>query len=127
MIGFSQGAACAARLILLYHARDRLGLQPFKLAVFLCASSLFYAKDTQEYKEKVQTVAGTMISIPTVHVVGLSDPHRPFSMDLTRLCDTKTCRVVEHPMGHEIPREQVVVERTVKAIEGGVRLTSVGF
>ncbi len=127
VIGFSQGAACAARIILRHQARDPLGPQPFKLAVFLCSSTLFYAQDKAEYLQKMQTVAATTIAIPTVHVLGLSDSYRPFGLDLAKLCDRKTAVVVEHPMGHEIPKEKVVVDKTVKAIEGAVRLTRVGF
>jgi predicted esterase len=126
IIGFSQGAAVAARLILLHQARDPLGPQPFKVAVFLCAASLFYADSPEEYGEKMGGVAGNMVQIPTVHVIGTKDPHRPYSLDLTKLCERKTCRIIDRVMGHEIPRGREVSEATRDAIEWAVRLSYIG-
>ena len=126
VIGFSQGAAVAARLVLLHKARDPFGPQPFKVAVFLCASSLFYANNRKEYEEKIMDVSKTEIQIPTVHVIGTKDEHRPFSLDLANLCDKRVCRVVECLMGHEIPRDLAVTEASRAAIEWAVTLSHIG-
>jgi hypothetical protein len=44
------------------------------------------------------------ITIPTLHVVGLKDDFREFSRDLIKQCTLSNSRVVELPIGHELPR-----------------------
>jgi len=126
VIGFSQGAAVAARLILIHQERDLFGPQPFKVAVFLCAASLFHAENKTEYAENMMTVSKMKIQIPTVHVIGTKDPHRPYSLDIAKLCDKRDSRIIDCDMGHEIPRDRVVTESCRNAIEWAVRLINVG-
>lgn len=126
IIGFSQGAAFAARLLLRHQERDPLTPPPFKMAVFFCASSLFYFKTTQEYEERMKTFAAIRLQVPTVHVIGSRDPHRPFGLDLTDLCDRRVRKVIEHKMGHEIPREKDVIEIVRISIEWAVRMSHIG-
>lgn len=44
------------------------------------------------------------ITIPTAHIYGQSDPHRPQSLRLIELCDEKQAASFEHLGGHEVPR-----------------------
>lgn len=126
VIGFSQGAACAARLLLHCQKADPNACPPFKVAIFLCTASLFYG-NVQEYNMSMEIVSDLAISIPTVHVIGKSDPHRPFGLDLIKLCDPKLCGVVDHQMGHEIPKDAVVTSKILKVIESAVRSTQTGY
>lgn len=126
VIGFSQGAAFAARLLLRHQEREPLAPPPFKMAVFFCASSLFYFKTAQEYEERMMRFAEIQVQVPTVHVIGTKDPHRPFGLDLITLCDRKVRRTIDVAMGHEIPRDKVATEATRDAIEWAVRMSNIG-
>ncbi|KAH7417569.1 serine hydrolase FSH [Cadophora sp. MPI-SDFR-AT-0126] len=127
VIGFSQGAVCAARMILRSVERDPYGPQPFKAAIFLCAASLFYHKTADEYNEMMKAVTDITIPIPTVHVIGQTDLHRPFSCDLVKLCDKKLSTVVDAQIGHVIPQDVVSTTKIQKAIELAVQQSGMGF
>ncbi|KAH8588577.1 serine hydrolase-domain-containing protein [Bisporella sp. PMI_857] len=126
IIGFSQGAAVAARLILKHQEEDPFGVQPFKLAVFLCSAGLFYTDSTKEYEEHMETASKIGIHMPTVHLIGDSDPHKPFGLGLIKLCSKGVSRIINYDMGHEIPRDKVVVEACRNGIEWAARLINVG-
>lgn len=126
VIGFSQGAAFAARLLLRQQERDPLGPPLFKMAIFFCCSSLFYFETDQDYKQKMTKIKDVEIQVPTVHIVGTTDHHRPFGLDLIDLCNGKVRKTINVVMGHEIPREKVAIEATREAIEWAVRMTQIG-
>ncbi|KAI9892062.1 MAG: hypothetical protein M1814_001768 [Vezdaea aestivalis] len=109
VLGFSQGAALAAQLIL--HKPES---PPFRCAVFLCgaqpcddsllnplgsgtAPSLRWLDPREE---------GQMLHIPSLHVMGLYDPDNLRSRALAALCSDKSGerKIIEFEGGHEVPR-----------------------
>ena len=127
VIGFSQGAAVAANILLLYQAKNLFGPPPFKVAVFLCATSLYGAPERKEYEAYIQGLSKNPFQLPTVHVVGKLDPDLQFSLDMMRLCDKRLMRTVEHAKGHEISRDLAVNEATRAAIEWAVTLSQIDY
>lgn len=134
VIGFSEGAALAAALLLTDAARESRGSKPmFRYAVFFNAVNVLSPSeelgkemaeaemrkalesfDVEAYSQgdgftdRVRIMSSdTMsaaITIPTLHVVGLRDDFRGSSRDLIKQCTLRNARVVELPIGHEIPR-----------------------
>jgi pimeloyl-ACP methyl ester carboxylesterase len=134
VIGFSEGAALAAALLLTDAAKERRGSKPmFRYAVFFNAVNILSPSeglgkemaeiemrkaletfDTEAYSkgdhfiDRVRIMSSdamsAAITIPTLHVVGLKDDFREFSRDLIKQCTLSNSRVVELPIGHELPR-----------------------
>lgn len=74
----------------------------------------------------MEKFAEIRVQVPTVHVVGTKDPHRPFGLDLIELCDRKVRQTIDHVMGHEIPRDNIATEAIRNAVEWAVRMSNVG-
>lgn len=138
VIGFSEGAALAAALLLTDAARESRGSKPmFRYAVFFNAVNVLspseeLGKDMAEVEmrkaldtfdveansqgdcfiDRVRIMSSdamsAAITIPTLHVIGLRDDFREFSRDLIRQCTLGNARVVELPIGHEVPRGRVL-------------------
>lgn len=165
VVGFSQGAALAASLLLRHQATHPHGPDLFRLAVFAGASLPFdrASADPQRpnpYHAAVCPRTGAVrledgkpaaavdtslvngflaplvpgdeplhryhplrekarIAIPTVHILGRSDPFYPQGRLLAELC-AEPAVMVEHHMGHLIPREAEFARRAANAIEGCV-------
>ncbi|GFF36969.1 hypothetical protein IFM58399_04731 [Aspergillus lentulus] len=62
------------------------------------------------------------ISIPTVHVIGRSDPLRRQSELQARLCNKSLARVVEISGGHRVPRTSSDLQSVAFAIEWAIRM-----
>jgi hypothetical protein len=144
VIGFSEGAALAAALILEDASDvDRRYAPMFQIAVFVNAVTLLspsaslgkkmLESDVQHamdlftkggkkhntvvldcvYALSANTVPA-LITIPTLHVVGLEDDFRGFSEDLIKLCETGSAMTVRSTAGHEMPRGQKLEEMARK-------------
>ena len=48
---------------------------------------------------------GSVIKIPTAHIVGKKDNLLPAGLALHQLCDKSTSALYQHAQGHEIPRD----------------------
>ena len=133
VVGFSQGAALAATVLLEAATLRPYDDAPFGLAVFFGASAPFdrLGKSPQgrlpaawEFNARaLEKLNGTpllrrydaedkesgraKIAVPTVHVIGDVDPYRGQAEDLVRLCaggeDSDGKFVVRHPEGHRVP------------------------
>jgi hypothetical protein len=53
---------------------------------------------------------GEIITIPTFHMVGASDPYLVGSMALFSVCDSETAEMFDHGKGHMVPRDAVTVK-----------------
>jgi len=104
IIGFSQGAAIAASIII-HHAQTH-PLEPqyslFKCAIFLCGGLPPNYEGTRLLSPELD---GQVIKIPTAHIMGKKDNLLPDSLALHGLCDKSTSALYHHGQGHEIPRD----------------------
>jgi hypothetical protein len=140
VVGFSEGAALAAALLL----EDASGISGqyapmFRFALFFNAVNLVSpsaALGRKMLESDVQNAMDTftheqgkhhhpaldcvyalcartvpmLIDMPTLHVIGLNDGFRDFSEDLIKLCEGKSAMVVRSMAGHEIPRGRDLAE-----------------
>lgn len=66
-----------------------------------------------------------LLDIPTLHLLGKQDTqYYTHGQRLAGLCDAKQTWIIEHRLGHEVPRNAVVVNRMATALEGMVKATS---
>lgn len=113
VMGFSQGARLAAGLLFEQQLREREGGEglgaEFKFGVFCNGTSPPLTDKISEPKE--------LISVPSVHVVGLTDPWRKSSEDLyENYFDKKTATKVELDVGHRFPMLPEQNEKIVSEI-----------
>ena len=140
VIGFSEGAALAAALLLDDASSISGQYAPmFRFAVFFNAVNLLSpstALGRKMLESDVQNVMDTftheqgkhhhpaldcvyalcartvpmLINVPTLHVIGLNDGSRDYSEDLIKLCEGGSAMVVRSSVGHEIPRGRGLAE-----------------
>lgn len=122
-MGFSQGAALAAAMIV-HHAQTNPHAPPlFRAAVFLCGAAPYEASGLEIMVPKPDTYP---ITIPTAHVVGKLDPLYPESMKLFGLCEPAQATFFDHGSKHMVPFDQrsndemlrVIEETIAKALKG---------
>jgi len=153
VIGFSEGAALAAALLLTDAARESHGSKPmFRYAAFFNAVNVLSPSeelgkdmaevdmrkaleifDMEAYSQGDSSInrvrimssdaLSAAITIPTLHVVGLRDDFRGFARDLIRQCTLSNTRVVELPIGHEVPRGGAM-EEVARQIEEALLMIS---
>lgn len=123
VMGFSQGGALAAAL-LINHAKTNSTSPPlFRAAIFLCSGTPWEGSGL-EYVAPRQDVFP--ISIPTAHIVGKLDPLYPDGIKLFNLCEPANAVFYDHGSKHMVPfdpknnKEMVrVIEETIaKAMRG---------
>jgi predicted esterase len=137
VIGFSEGAAVAASLIV-DHIRRTTAQEStpfaFKLAIFFCAANPVDADAVQRGSIELLDPGreGEVIAIPTAHIWARNDDVHPgFGQRLSALCSASTKEEYVHDLGHTIPGAQSgegvsettrVIRRTVeRALEQTVR------
>nr|POE87421.1 hydrolase fub4 [Quercus suber] len=68
------------------------------------------------------------VRVPTLHIVGKIDPFAAQAYRLYDLCSSDARHMIEHPGGHDVPRDgrpmNVAVERALETIERSKLLTS---
>ena len=107
VMGFSQGAALAAMLMIRhYSSTNGKGEGPFRFAIFICAAvphrEIALRRGIVEFLDPV--VDSQPIKVPTTNIVGARDPHIANAMTLSNLCQDRGKAVFDHGGGHEIPR-----------------------
>ena len=123
VIGYSEGATVASTLLVDdLRRRQAQGLESlFKCAIFFAGwpplategeSTLLLADDVDE-----------IITIPTFHVVGASDPYLPGCMALYNVCDREVAEMFDHGKGHMIPRDAVTVKELSSVLRGFLERT----
>ncbi|KAH6631104.1 serine hydrolase FSH [Chaetomium sp. MPI-SDFR-AT-0129] len=114
LLAYSEGAMIAATMVLQDAQRAVRDSRPrrIKCAIFLSGwpplceregggTSLLLADETTK---------DMMIDIPTLHVLGCNDPYLAGAVSLYNMCDEDTAELLDHGMGHAIPRDADTVE-----------------
>lgn len=114
IIGYSEGASVSAAL--LFDDRDRSAKKgvpaQLKFAVFftgwppLSPDGVFLLADETE----------EMIDVPSIHVVGASDPYLKGAMSLYNVCNEDTALLFDHAHGHVLPRNPQTLRELAKNI-----------
>lgn len=100
VMGFSQGAALAAMLLVRDPSR-----MPFSFAIFLCAGLPFCEKSLRKgvLRHPDPKVDRELIGVPTAHIVGARDDALEASLGLRDLCYERLRGIFDHGAGHELP------------------------
>lgn len=116
-MGFSQGAALAAAM-LVHHDKTNPATAPlFRAAVFICGGAPYESSGIEQLAPQPDTYA---ITIPTAHIVGKKDPLYPESMKLYTLCEPSKAALYDHGSKHMVPFDMKSNEEMVRVIEDTV-------
>ncbi len=110
VLGLSEGASVAATLVIedIHRCRIHQMTSDFKFAVFLSGAPAFTLDGK---RTALADEVGQLITIPTCHMMGQSDPLLPASMALFNICDPAKAKVVTQVGGHRSPREQETIQQ----------------
>ncbi|KAM0715745.1 hypothetical protein Q7P37_008259 [Cladosporium fusiforme] len=106
ILGFSEGAMLAASVLLAEQRRWEEDGTPrrIKFGIFFSgAPPLSIDEDNSSFK--LSDEISTAITIPTLHVIGSSDPLLYSSVALYNVCDPETAILYDHGLGHLVPRD----------------------
>ncbi|KAL8706672.1 MAG: hypothetical protein Q9201_000306 [Fulgogasparrea decipioides] len=108
VLGFSHGACVAATLLEDNIRRTRANGLPsmFKMGIFLGGVPPYNIREGGLF---LADVDGVMFNLPTLHVIGSSDPLIDFALALYNLCDPETARIFDHGRGHQLIWEKNIV------------------
>ena len=98
ILGFSEGASIAARLLL--DASDGRLKRRLKFAIFLCGIPPIEA---QPVGMVLADETSQRIDLPTAHITGSKDLLLPGSMALYNLCQKELATRYDHGAGHTLP------------------------
>ncbi|CAI7581472.1 unnamed protein product [Penicillium bialowiezense] len=116
VLGFSQGAALAASMIV-HHSRTRPAEPPlFRVAVFICGATPWDPTGLQHLERK----EAPLIRIPTANIVGKLDPLYPESMKLADLCEPSKMSFHDHGMKHMVAFDVKNTEEMARVINEAV-------
>ena len=120
ILGFSEGASVAAKLIL--RQSTEKSQCPFKFAIFVCAIPVFRLDEdillADETDERIQ--------IPTAHIVGSKDVFQLASKSLYNLCHQPSASIFEHSGTHTIPWDPMSTRAIAKEIRSVVERSCSG-
>ena len=57
-----------------------------------------------------------VIDVPSLHIVGCSDPYILGAMALFNMCDEDSAELFDHGKGHTVPRDARTIQELVDAI-----------
>ena len=152
VIGFSQGAAVVATMMLERLEKDPFSPDLFRVAIFICGgcplrvslpdedhghgnanpngNSNTCTPDPRGHWQRIdpQTVSPKQrIRIPTVHIVGNKDDAYEDSLRLRDVCNPTSRFEFDHGGGHEIPRDPRVTESMAKIIRKSIHKSFASF
>ncbi|QPH02661.1 hypothetical protein C2857_006875 [Epichloe festucae Fl1] len=117
ILGYSEGATVAASLILEEKRRFEEEGRPRRIK-----ASIFFAGwppvrcAGDEVDILLADECGTVIDVPTCHVVGCNDPYLDGSMALFGMCDEDSALLFDHGKGHTVPRDRRTLEELASVI-----------
>jgi hypothetical protein len=138
VIGFSQGAAIAATVMLERLQKDPFASEWFHVAIFICGGvplrALEAGEDGREDSEEqwscidpVSLPSKNRIRVQTVHIFGSRDHSYEDSLRLRDFCDPATRLEFDHGGGHEIPRSPRVTQEMAKMIRKAIHKAFASF
>ncbi|PHH88957.1 hypothetical protein CDD83_6824 [Cordyceps sp. RAO-2017] len=129
ILGYSEGAAAAASLILEERSRCKEQGVPrrLKCAIFFGGWPPLVIKEGKVQCMLTDDVDDDLvIDVATCHVVGCKDPYLHGSMTLFDVCDPDTAELFDHGSGHTLPRDPEVLKELVAVIEKMLPESAVG-
>lgn len=123
-MGFSQGAALLASLMLSHQESNPFSPPLFHLAVFICGSSALKVSETDGVWSRVSPQdleqQKKRIKIPTVHIIGNKDSAYQESINLRDMCEPRNRLEYFHSSGHEVPRNVKVTAEMAHVVSKGM-------
>lgn len=118
VLGYSEGATVAATLILEERRRWEVEGRPrrIKRAIFFSGwppLSMAGGKVQVLLADQCQDV----IDIPTLHVVGYSDPYILGAISLFNMCNQDSAEMFDHGKGHTLPRDAETIKELGDAVD----------
>lgn len=123
VIGFSQGAALAASLLI--HQSKTYPAEPslFRAAVFICGAAPWESSGLEHIAPQPDVYP---ITIPTANIVGKADTLFPEGVKLFKLCEPAKATFYDHGSKHMVPFDvknteemaRVIKETVAKVIRG---------
>ena len=101
VLGFSLGACIGATLLEdnIRKSQEKGVPSMFKMGIFLCGCPPW---DPREPGMLLADTAGKVFELPTIHVVGSTDPVIDYALALYNLCDPDTAEIFDHGKGHQL-------------------------
>ena len=101
VLGFSMGACIGATLLEdnIRKSKEKGVPSMFKMGIFLCGTPPY---DLREPGMLLADTAGKVFELPTIHVIGSTDPIIDFALALYNLCDADTAEIFDHGKGHQL-------------------------
>ncbi|KAK7402557.1 hypothetical protein QQX98_011695 [Neonectria punicea] len=123
-MGFSQGAALLASLILSHQNSHPFSPPLFHLAVFICGSSALHVSESDGVWSRLNPRSleqqKKRIRIPTVHIIGAKDSAYQESVNLRDMCEPRNRLEYLHGSGHEVPRNVRVTAEMARVVGKGM-------
>ncbi|KAH8881785.1 duf341 domain-containing protein [Thozetella sp. PMI_491] len=118
ILGYSEGATTAASLILEERVRSEKQGRPrrIKRAIFFAGWPPL-SLDDGEARVLLADECEDVIDVPTLHIVGCSDPYILGALALYNMCDEDSAELFDHGKGHTVPRDA----RTIKELVDGIK------
>ena len=118
IIGYSEGALVAATFLVDQERQFRQHGRPRQIKMCLMFTG-WPAIDPSGKGLLLADEVEERIMVPSIHVIGSSDPFLPGAMALSALFDEDTAILFDHGKGHTIPRDS----QTVKELADTIRDT----
>jgi predicted esterase len=118
VLGFSEGAAFASSLMVRHAEENKLSPPLFSCAVFISGIPPLRVSGLDEpmLRRRQREIDGVLIHVPTLHIVGETDPWRPSNESLFGLCADALATRMEHPGGHVVPKSPRFTSEMVQGI-----------
>ncbi|KAH8891528.1 duf341 domain-containing protein [Thozetella sp. PMI_491] len=118
ILGYSEGAATAATIVLAERNRWESEGRPrrIKRAILLAGWPPLSMQDGM-VRLLLADESEDVIDVPTLHIVGGSDPYILGAMALYNMCDEDTAELFDHGKGHTVPRDAKTIQELCDAID----------
>ncbi|RDK40293.1 hypothetical protein M752DRAFT_277622 [Aspergillus phoenicis ATCC 13157] len=118
VLGYSEGATCAATLLVeeLRRAEKEGRKSRLKYGIFIAGwppAGLDGDRVTSLLADEWQD----LIEVPTCHIIGANDPYVDGAMALYGVCEPDTAIMFDHGKGHTIPRDAKTLKELAEAVE----------
>ncbi|KAJ5305804.1 hypothetical protein N7508_004819 [Penicillium antarcticum] len=118
VMGFSQGAALAASLIINHSKKNPTSAPLFRAAVFICGAAPWDSAGMEHILPRPDTYP---IKIPTANIVGKLDSLYGEGVRLFELCEPANAAFFDHGSKHMVPFDLRNTEEMVRVVEETVK------